>query len=383
MRIFKAIQVSNLDILHVVFGLHWYQPPTQKRDVLKRIINKSYLPLLNALETVRCGSVACDISASLIIQLADESPAVIDKIVALKKAKKITLVTTAAYHPILPLVPAGFAKNQLELNEQILRRYGLLFAKEKPDGVFPPEMAFDEKLLPVLEKLKSKWVVMDDLPYNTVHKTPTPATWLAERSKIVCLMRSRFWSNEMSFHLPRGDDFANELFNNFGLQFERPVYQAYVVLWTDAETFGEHHPQAIEHFLKPFIRMKKKLPMNLTSPEDILKIYSARSVSIPPGSWSSMAGDVISSPFAYWKNPKEEWHKLWWDLAELALKISAEKTEVAAICDRTLYSCQTWYWTKEKCKDLFLWAVPDFRKILESGTPSQKKTGESLISGLS
>ncbi|MDO8523362.1 MAG: hypothetical protein Q7S12_03725 [bacterium] len=375
--------MSNLDVLHVVLGLHWYQPHTQKRTVLKKIIENSYLPILAAIEDVCSGSIACDIAGSLILQLAEEAPEVIEKISALKKAGKITLVNTAAYHPILPLVPANFAENQLLVNENILRQCGLLSPEEKPSGVFPPEMAYDEKLLPILKKLGAKWVVTDDLPYNTVYKFPTPARWLAKREGIVCFLRSRLWSSEMSFKMPRGDDYADNLFNNFGTQFKKSVHQAYVVLWTDAETFGEHHSGAVEHFLKPFIRTKRASPILLVSPDDLLKLYGVYDTAIPAGSWSSGAEDIPNIPYGLWKNPKEEWHKLWWELADLSLKISDANQEASVFCDRALYSCQTWWWSLYKNKDLFLWAMPDFRKILEYGTSEQRKTGENLIFRLS
>lgn len=375
--------MQNLDILHIVLGLHWYQPHTQKREVLKRIIKNSYLPILSALENIRLGSVACDISASLILQLVEEAPKVIEKISALKNAGKITLVNTAAYHPILPLVPPNYARDQLMLNEGSFIKHGMLAPVEKLRGVFPPEMAFDEKLLPIVKKQGIKWIVTDDLPYNVVHKKPTPATWLIKRNGVVCLLRSRLWSNEMSDKVPNGADYANKLFYDFGMQFAKPVYQAYIVLWTDAETFGEHHQNGVESFLKPFIKTKRELPILLVSPERLLELYSARDATIPSGSWSSDARDIPDIPYGLWKHPQNEWHKLWWELAGLALKISDTNPAANPFCDKALYSCQTWFWSLHKCKDLFLWAVPDFKKILEYGIPAQRKIGDDLISRLS
>lgn len=67
--------------LHTVLGLHWYQPYTQKTEILKSIAENSYMPVLNSIEKNCIGTVNCDIAASLIFQLADIAPKVLVKII--------------------------------------------------------------------------------------------------------------------------------------------------------------------------------------------------------------------------------------------------------------------------------------------------------------
>src|SRR3989338_10205117 len=139
--------------LHVAFGLHWYQPYTQKREILKDIAENSYASILNSIEKNCIGTVNCDIAASLIFQLADTAPEVLEKIVKLKNRGKISLVNTAAHHPILPLVPPEYAERQLEQNKKTYFDYGLIGANETLSGVFPPEMAYGPVLIPTFSKL--------------------------------------------------------------------------------------------------------------------------------------------------------------------------------------------------------------------------------------
>ena len=369
--------------LHVVLGLHWYQPHTQKREVLKKIAEESYIPVLNSIEHNCLGTVNCDIAASLIFQLENDAPEVLERLIKLKNRGKISLANTAAYHPILPLVPSEYAKRQLEENEKTYRGHGLIRPKEKLSGVFPPEMAYGDILTLTLAKMGYSWTVTDDLPFNVFYKKPTPATYIAGVNGITCLLRSRLWSSEMSFNMPNGYEFAEKLCREFPMQFKDNIYQAYVVLWTDVETFGWHHKNAAEHFLTPFFAAVKKLPMNLESCESLLRLYPAKKIVVPAGSWSSNESDASSAPYNLWKHPKNEWTLLWWKLADIILKIDQEYPESRALTEKVLYSCQPWWWSVHKSKDLFLWAVPVIKKTLQYGTSEERKTGDELISRLS
>ena len=369
--------------LHVALGLHWYQPYTQKPEILKKIAEESYIPILNSIERNCLGTINCDIAASLIFQLASGAPEVLERFRKLKDHGKISLVNTAAYHPILPLVPSEYGKRQLEKNKKAYLEHGLIGAKERLSGVFPPEMAYGDILTQIFSKMKYSWTVTDDLPFNIFYKKPTPATFIASVNGIACLLRSRLWSSEMSFNMPKGDEFAEKLCREFPKQFKDNVYQAYIVLWTDAETFGVHHKSAVGHFLTPFFTAVKKLPMNLESCESLPRLYPTKKIVVPAGSWSSNASDIETAPYNIWKYPKNEWTILWWKLADIILKIDSEYPESRELTGKVLYSCQTWWWSLYKNKDLFLWAVPDLKKALQFGNQEERKTGDDLISRLS
>src|SRR3989338_3155114 len=370
--------------LHVAFGLHWYQPYTQKREILKDIAENSYASILNSIEKNCIGTVNCDIAASLIFQLADTAPEVLEKIVRLKNRGKISLVNTAAHHPILPLVPPEYAKRQLEQNKKAYLEHGLISAKEKLSGVFPPEMAYGDILTTTLAKMRYSWTVTDDMPFcKSRNGTPAPATYLVSAGGVACLMRSRKWCKEMSFDKPNGGEFAEKLCREFPKQFKDNVYQAYIVLWTDAETFGVHHKSAVGHFLTPFFTAVKKLPMNLESCESLPRLYPTKKIVVPAGSWSSNASDIETAPYNIWKYPKNEWTILWWKLADIILKIDSEYPESRELTGKVLYSCQTWWWSLYKNKDLFLLALPDLKKALQFGNQEERKTGDDLISRLS
>src|SRR3989344_8969187 len=91
-------------MLNLVFGLHLYQPPTQASGVIKQIAAESYRPLLTIIRDHPRAYVCIDIAASALELLEVHAPDVIALAHACIQQKKLYLVNTAAFHPILPLL---------------------------------------------------------------------------------------------------------------------------------------------------------------------------------------------------------------------------------------------------------------------------------------
>lgn len=69
----------------------------------------------------------------------------------LVKQKKIEIVGTGKFHPILPLIPKEEAERQIHLNEDVNRReFGNNWKKL---GFFPPEMAISPAIIDLVKKL--------------------------------------------------------------------------------------------------------------------------------------------------------------------------------------------------------------------------------------
>lgn len=62
--------------LDVIFGLHFYQPPTQRPEVIEKITRECYQPLPEVLAQTPCHFVV-DIAGALITQLNRYNPAVL------------------------------------------------------------------------------------------------------------------------------------------------------------------------------------------------------------------------------------------------------------------------------------------------------------------
>ena len=110
-------------MIDLVLGLHLYQPPNQQPDILERITKESYLPTIELALSHPRAFFTTDLARSAIENLKKQKTGK-EFLLKIKKAlelKKILPVSTAAYHPILPLIPEEEITRQAELNEEIYK----------------------------------------------------------------------------------------------------------------------------------------------------------------------------------------------------------------------------------------------------------------------
>ncbi|HRW78969.1 MAG TPA: hypothetical protein P5207_09910, partial [Candidatus Sabulitectum sp.] len=103
---------------HIGLLLHFYQPPTQDPDIVRRIDGECYRPVFSLLEEWGEG-VTLNINYSLTEQLAELAPATLK---ALSRLHRCSFTGSGAYHPILPLIPAEETARQIRLNLECNRR---------------------------------------------------------------------------------------------------------------------------------------------------------------------------------------------------------------------------------------------------------------------
>jgi len=358
---FAFQKIKEEKMIGLVFGLHLYQPPNQDRGILKKIIRESYLPLIEAILFHNKAFFAVDIARSAIekleeINIGKESLEKFDEALELGK---ISLVNTAGYHPILPLIPEEEIIRQVKLNEEKL----LQMFHKKPKGVFPPEMALDAKTIKVLGEMGYRWSITDDVPFDVVYGS-VPFNWIPKQDGIAVFLRSNFWSNRIAFNSINGQDFIKTLENDLTSWFGNQ--DGYVTIWMDWETFGHHKKGFIENFINPFlVGIAESKKVHLVSPEYLLEKYPQKEIEIPSGSWSTSASDFRNGNYwPLWKNPNNQFHQLWWELAETILetKKRIKDEEVLTVFDKALYSCQTWQYSMGN-RNLAIKGLEYFREI--------------------
>lgn len=352
-------------MIDLVFGVHLYQPPNQWEEILEKITRESYLPLIEiilARDTHNKLIFTADIARSAIegLEKINIGQEFLKKFKEALEIKKIFLVNTAAYHPILPLIPEEEVIRQVKLNETKLFQ----MFHQKPRGVFPPEMALDSKTIQTLGKMGYLWTIANDIPFSCVYGLP-PFNWIPKQNKIAVFLRSDFWSNKIAFNLLSGKGFVkvleNELTSWFGGQ------DGYLMIWMDWETFGHHKKGFIEGFIIPFLNeINEKI--HLVSPDYLLQKYPQKEIEIPSGTWSTLMSDFKKGNYwPLWKNPHNQFHQLWWELVEMVLKIKKDikDEEILMVFDKALYSCQTWQYSMGN-KSLAIKGVEYFREIASS-----------------
>ncbi|RKZ02737.1 hypothetical protein DRQ21_07780 [Candidatus Fermentibacteria bacterium] len=323
---------------HIGFVLHFYQPPTQSPEIVRRIDRECYRPLFQLLLETGV-EFTVNMNYSLTEQLAMYCP---ETLKTASKLSNCTFTTSGAYHPILPLIPANEARRQVDLNTA--GNTDLIGKAFHPEGVFPPEMAVNMDTIKLLGSMGYRWTITDDVPW-VYSGQEVPSSWIPSVDGTAVFLRSNYWSNMISFHgdngLKMADRMAEDLHSWTGDD------DSYVVLAMDGETFGHHRGGAVDSFLKPFIqRMESLSGIRISSLNRILQQFPTRESNIPSGSWSTTAGDLdAGEPFPLWKHSKNADHQAYWRLVDFVLEECRKSSPegVAGTVDKMLYSCPVWW----------------------------------------
>lgn len=318
--------------------LHLYQPPTQSPDVLYKISQQSYKPIISILEANPGAKMTLNISGSLVEQMMISQGDILEKIKNLVRRGQIELTGSAIYHPLLTEIPDFEISRQIELNSQILKNQ--LDNAPLKAGFFAPEMSIDNRICQILKEMGYEYVLADEsvLPEGEAKLLNQTRIFIDKQSGLKIVCRNKQLSLDIAFSRIRTvSDFL-----------ERAKNWPYVILAMDGETFGHHHPEQMEllRTLFQYYVISKEIELitvsNLLSTEAPVEIYVQKS------SWAES--------FNRWRNPNNPLHQSQWKLLDLAVKTletSAESGETfvqaRALLDKGLHSDQFWWSSYSPC----------------------------------
>ena len=351
--------------------LHFYQPPTQSHEVLRRVTNESYRPLLRVLREHANARVAVNMNGVLTDLLLEHGfEDVISELRELADAGRIEFVGSGKYHPILPLIPDSERRRSITDNARTNRTaFGSAYS---PRGFFPPEMCYSAEILPAIAAAAHEWVVLSGVacpaewPINHVYRAP------AGSGTVNVFFRDDSRSNRISFRETDPTRFLEDLAH---VGAGEP---AYVLTAMDAETYG-HHIRGWEHdFLGATLTAltQQKRPAKgsgqttttMALPSDLLTLFPAGEVLEPlESSWSTSRDDIAAqNPYPLWNSPGNRVHELQWQYVDHCLALVAigqrygttpEARQFANIATErlqpALHSCQFWWASRRP-----MWDVP-------------------------
>lgn len=345
---------ASVQRARVVWGLllHWYQPPTQRPEVLKRVAEESYRPLLSVLEARPHVRISCNIAGCLLEQLAEcGHQDVLDRIARLVRAGQIDLTGSAGYHAILPLIPAAERKRQIQRQIDLMRRH--LGLTEPPPGFFPPELAVSSDLVHDLANAGVSWMLAPGIASADGWPVQHVAQARGGRRRLSVLFRDDVRSDRISFRQTTAAEFVQDL-AAFG-----DGRRCYVVVAMDAETFGHHLRSWERQFLaSAFDLIAGRDDIAVGSLTDITALFPTVNAPTPrAASWSTTHEDLSRyAPFPLWREPGNRMHDLLWqhvDILVSALEIAErsvnsdaardEWSEARHLADAALHSCQFWW----------------------------------------
>ncbi|MDZ7798830.1 MAG: hypothetical protein U5L76_04435 [Patescibacteria group bacterium] len=324
--------------------LHIYQPPNWDKKIIKKVAKESYQPILNILEKNPAIKITLNINASLTEQLvACGYKNIINQIKNLAQKEQIEFTHSAKFHLILPLYSLKTIERQIRLNQKTnLKYFGKVY---QPKGFFPPEMAWHNKLIPILKKFAIEWVALDEIcARGDLGKISFDQGYQSKKENIKFIFRNRKISDYFIFE-PETKN-INKFFSNIKKEKRG---QKILISAMDGENLGHHRPGADKIWQK-LMTNKKVKSMNYTS---LLKEYNQfKKIKSVPGSWSSEVKEIKNNiPYALWKNHNNPIHKIQWQLNNKVISLfklakkrkdkNIHKTQ--KMLDRALASDKFWW----------------------------------------
>jgi predicted glycosyl hydrolase (DUF1957 family) len=401
--------------------LHFYQPPIQLPEILRKIVDESYRPLIAVFDEHPQARVTVNINGVLTEMLYESGyQDVIDGLRRLAERGQVEFVGSAKYHAILPLIPAEEQRRQIRRNHLTNKHF--FGDAYHPRGFFPPEMCYDRSFLDAMLDLGHEWLIMSgvacpvDWPLDRIYQTKSPGG-----HDVGVVFRDDVLSNKISFQDIDGRGFVEHLRSAHG--DDRDMY---IVTAMDAETFGHHIEnwdqlflaEAYEAVSPPYesvvqarsLASSTQRLLTLTEEEtaqdrvlsvtisELFDRFPSGGVIDPrPASWSTTHDDLAAGvPYPLWQAPGNYIHKLQWEHVDIALAlveiaqavadtpVSERHAEIArGLMDQALHSCQFWWASRRPHWDINMIArglnqqgdvvLNAFRAINLSTAPEERK----------
>lgn len=330
--------------MRLAFLLHFYQPFNQQKDILHRIIEESYRPLITGLLRRPNARIVININGSLIEMLDNDTyQDILDGIKKLYSRGQIELTTSAMYHSFLPLLPRDEIVRQMSQNNNLLQK---TFTVETSNiGIFPPEMAVSDTLMRIFRSQNVVWVASPELAnVNKLYKadrlykhSDTGLSLMFRHKRVSSLILSSVVRDAETLIAETKDLHDNE---------------KYWFCVMDAETFG-HHRIGHEKVLFDILDHPFFTPSTVS---DILSLdLPVEPTQIRSCTWTNSEQDFHlgskDNSFILWNDPSNPIHKLQWQFTRYVIKLinTARKRDnpgyakARKMTDKALSSDQFWW----------------------------------------
>ena len=330
--------------MKIAFLLHFYQPHDQQDDILNRIVNESYRPLIKGLLERPRAKIVVNITGAL-TKLLDEKgySDVLDGLKTLSERGQIELTGSCMYHSFLPLIPESEALRQVQLNDEANQR--IQSKSTKPVGFFSPEMAISQKVLSLVEKQGYKWLAASEVARADGVVT---ADKLYTRNGLKIFFRNKRVSSLILSSVIRD---AKSLIRETKDLHQSDKFWFCVM---DAETFG-HHRIGLEKVLFDILDDDFFEPVTVSDLLNSQEQFVTEEASLRDCTWTNSEQDFHlkknQNSFILWRDPENPIHKMQWKLTDLVVE-SVENyknkeeqgyKQARALLDMAIASDQFWW----------------------------------------
>jgi len=361
--------------------LHFYQPPTADNRTVAEAVEKSYKKIINALKDNPQIRFTLNLTGCLLKKMDQLGfKDVIADLKLLKDKKQIELTGTAAYHPILPLLPKEEIKKNIEANQIILKEYfGESFY---PRGFFLPELAYSAETAKIISDLGYGWITLDEISaFGKLNQLDYNKLYLDKTNGMKIFFRSRKLSKS---YVP--ETICNLIDRN---------YQGLALTGTDAELYGLRHID----FAANFEKLLKRPEIETLTVSEFLSSLKDQIAIVPlTSSWETTVSELKrGQPFVLWQNNKNKIQKLLWQLTNLAIATVNQYPSdtnhdwARTHLNRGLASCTFWWasardfklfssisWNPDEIEKGTNELIKSIRSLTDPKTKEAKIAGEKL-----
>ncbi len=356
---------------------HIYQPPQQRADILHKICEESYFPLLELADDNPDFRFTLNASGSLLEQMDMAGQQEWLKQLAQQVSSgQIELMATAAYHPIMPLIAEDEKHRQIDLNYGLQEKHLGRFVEELPKltSFFLPELAYDFETSEFLSKHGIRRLVLSEAS-KPAKATPQESV-VETKDGMLLFFRDDLVSNTISFN-----NIGPSFMTRSILRLKREGTFPYVITAQDGETYGHHRPGLLDGFLRPLAeriqqtadRLQLEIrddDSNSQRAQRIMNPNTLRSMTLSDlaaavtpkkyeegraASWSTPSSDRDAGiAYSLWFHPENSLHIWEWNAFQAASDLVniAKKTNESApmfkaarqYLDWACHSC-TWWWS--------------------------------------
>lgn len=320
--------------------LHLYQPVNAEPEVIEEATEKSYKNIIFYLEKYPEFRLTLNISGCLILRWREMGyKNIITRIKKLVEAGQVELTGSAAFHPILPLLPSKEVARQINRNSKILKEN---FGFDLPlRGFFLPELAYSKKAARIVKEQGFEWIIVDEISYNgRLGQADIDKVYEDQSSGLKTVFRSRTASNSYVPEYLRDN------------KEEDPV-----VTVTDGEIYGLRHVDD-KGILDDIITDEYILTQTISN---FIDDYQEKSQVVPlvACSWESTEKELAANkPYILWYDKNNKIHKKLWKLVFLAYNA------MEMFNKDPNYKWVRWHWIRGVTSCTFWWSsARDFSHI--------------------
>ncbi|MEK7555126.1 MAG: hypothetical protein AAB518_04045 [Patescibacteria group bacterium] len=361
--------------------LHIYQPAEQQPDILESIVVQSYRPIIEKLKQEKKVRLTFNVNGAL-LELFDKYGYrdLIDGLRMLGEEGRVEFTSSAKYHAFLPFLSEDEIVRQIQANDETNKFF--LGEAYDPEGFFPPEMAYDEKFVPIISELGFRWIMLDEIAATgNPGEVDYSKLYRIKGSKLLAFFRERRLSNLIMSAVVRSVATLEEAMRD-DLTSGR-----YLVTAMDGETFGHHRPGLEKMLFEVFSSKQFEL---IKISELSLHYRNIAEVSPVKSTWASSKEDIDRGiQFLSWSDPENPIHKWQWELVSIALRevyamevshpryeVVRKKMDLALASDHFWWASAKPWWSMEMVEDGAYRLLDTVRSIPEVGSESLSRARE-------